>query len=265
MSFHLRVQRYGWDLAVDSYDHGWGRLLTPHAAVCVDRAGLRPGDRVLDAATGTGAAAFLAAERVGPGGEVVGADISEKMVARATERAAANTRFVRTDLESPTFDDASFDAALCAFGLMYAADPALALRQLARVLRPGGRLAVCVWGPRTACGWHHVFPIIAARVRSEVCPLFFALGAPGALAAELTAAGFTDVSDQTVTDTLTWPDGAAACRAILAGGPVALAYEKFSPEVRAEVDAELLDALSPYRAGDGYQVPATFVHACATR
>jgi SAM-dependent methyltransferase len=78
--FHLRVQRYGWDLATDTYASGWVPLLARLAAACVDKAALAPGERVVDVATGPGTAAFLAADRVGLEGAVVATDISEKMV-----------------------------------------------------------------------------------------------------------------------------------------------------------------------------------------
>ena len=83
-----RVQRYGWDAATDAYDRSWVPLLEGLTASCVARAGLRPGQRVLDLATGTGVGAFAAARAVGAAGFVTGIDVSEKMVAFANRRAA---------------------------------------------------------------------------------------------------------------------------------------------------------------------------------
>src|ERR1700754_2022640 len=71
---------------------------------------------------------------------------------------------------------ASFDAVLCSLGLMYVPDPAVAVSEMLRVLRPGGRLALAVWGERSQCGWAPLFEIVEAEVSSEVCPLFFRLG-----------------------------------------------------------------------------------------
>ena len=90
---HRRVQRYGWDLAVADYDRYWVPVLTACSERSIALAEPKPGDRVLDVATGTGVAAFIAAERVGPAGEVIATDISEKMVAATmaeAERAAAS-------------------------------------------------------------------------------------------------------------------------------------------------------------------------------
>jgi SAM-dependent methyltransferase len=267
--FHLRVQRYGWDLATETYDSGWVPRLAPYAAACVDRLALGYGERVLDVATGPGTGAFLAAERVGREGVVVATDISERMLrlagARAAARGLGQTVFRRTDMESPVLPAAWFDAALSVFGLMFAADMGAAVRELHRVLRPGGRVAVAVWGRRGRCGWAEVFPIVDRQVASDVCPMFFSLGVPGALAAALSAAGFVDVCEERESGVLEWPDVEEALDAILVGGAVALAVSKFTPEVRARVRAELAAALSGYRARRGYRIPVEVVFGTARR
>jgi demethylmenaquinone methyltransferase / 2-methoxy-6-polyprenyl-1,4-benzoquinol methylase len=112
-----------------------------------DLARVGPGSRVLDVATGTGDLAFELARRVAPDGEVVGSDFSEAMLARARAKAtaAANgaaVRFERADaLELPHEAD-SFDAATVGFSARNYADLARGLREMARVVRPGGRVVV---------------------------------------------------------------------------------------------------------------------------
>ena len=201
-----RVQRYGWDAATSVYDRGWVPVLERLTTSCVERAALRPGERVLDLATGTGVGAFAAGPAVGAGGRITGIDVSEKMVTLASLRAAnggvRNVVFQRRDMEATGAADGAFDAVTCAFGLMFAADRAAAFAEIARVTAPGGRVSVCVWGRRAACGFAEVFPIVDAHVESEVCPLFFALGVPGALTASFERAGLTDVVEETVPVTL---------------------------------------------------------------
>jgi len=148
---------------------------------------------------------------------------------------------------------------------MYPADPQRAIEEFYRVLRPGGRAAVCVWGRRDRCGWNTVFPIADARVESDVCPLFFALGAEGALAYAFRRAGFEEMTEERVDKPLDWPTGDAACTAIFAGGPVALAYSRFTPAVREEVHAEFLASIAPYQTPDGYRVPGEFVFLRASK
>ena len=84
-----RVQRYGWDAATDAYDRGWVPLIEGLTASCVARAAPQAGERVLDLATGPGVGAFVAARAVGAAGLVTGIDVSEKMVVRASLRAAS--------------------------------------------------------------------------------------------------------------------------------------------------------------------------------
>ena len=262
---HRRVQRYGWDLAVADYDKYWVPVLTACSERSIALSDPQPGERVLDVATGTGVAAFMAAQRVGPAGEVVATDISEKMVAATMEEAArrgvANMRGERVDAEDLAFEDASFDVATCVLGMMYPADPQKAIDQMYRVLRPGGRAVVCVWGRRDHCGWNAVFPIIDARVSSDVCPMFFFLGGVGALDFAFERAGFIDRHEERVPQTLVWRTDEEACGAIFPGGPVALPYSKMTPEMRAEVHAEYVESLQPYRREDGaYHVDGEFVY-----
>jgi SAM-dependent methyltransferase len=114
------------------------------AGPMADAAGVGVGERVLDVACGTGVLAREALARVGPGGGVVGLDPNPGMLAVAG-RAAPGVMWREGVAESLPFDDDAFDTVLCGFGLMFFDDRVAALREMRRVLRPGGRLAVSVW------------------------------------------------------------------------------------------------------------------------
>jgi ubiquinone/menaquinone biosynthesis C-methylase UbiE len=258
-----RVQRYGWDKAASHYERLWRAQLLPAQTTMLEMAASVPGARVLDVACGTGLVTLRAAPLAGPKGSVVGADISEQMVAAARERAIAhgfgNVRFERMDAEELKFPDGSFDIVLCALGLMYVPDPLKAIREFHRVLRSGGRAAVAVWGERSKCGWAEIFPIVDSRVQSEVCPMFFGLGTGQTLGQCFAAAGFRDVNARRLATQLRYATTVEACEAAFAGGPVALAYDRFSQAMRDEAHKEYLASLEPYRDGDGYSVPGEFV------
>lgn len=258
-----RVQRYGWDKAAAHYERYWQDQLEPAQTALLDQARLRPGERVIDIACGTGLVTLRASREVEPDGEVIGTDISEEMVATAAAFGRAqrtpNASFVRMDAEALDFASDSFDVALCALGLMYAPDPERAVAEMYRVTKPAGRAVCAVWGERRLCGWASIFPIVDAHVQSEVCPMFFRIGTGDALRQAFDAAGFRDISLRRLQTTLIYASAAEACAAAFIGGPVALAYSRFSDDVKAEAQQEYLDSIQEYRAGDGYAIPGEFV------
>lgn len=265
-----RIQRQGWDRASAFYERYWQEQLRPAHEALLAAADLQPGEHVLDVACGTGLVTLPAAARVAPGGRVVGTDISSSMVTSArslaTERGLTNAAFeccAAEDLE--VVATTTFDVALCSLGLMYVPEPAVALAEMHRLLRPGGRVVASVWGERSCCGWAEVFPIVDARVASDVCPLFFALGAPGALAGVMTCAGFVEVEVTRLDVELVYADEDEAIGAAFLGGPVALAHSRFDDDTRRSAHAEYIDSLHGFRDGAGFRVPGQFAVASARR
>ena len=258
-----RVQRYGWDKAASDYEQFWRGQLEPAQDRLLEMAALRPGERALDIACGTGLVTFRAANAVGPEGEVVATDISQGMIDLARELAAkqqiGNVSFERMDAENLSLPEDSFDAALCALGLMYVPDARKALEEQLRLLKAGGRAVAAVWGQRDRCGWAEIFPITDARVESEVCPMFFQMGTKEVLKLTFEAAGFSDVVLERLPSVLRYESADDALGAAFLGGPVALAYSRFDERTRDEVHAEYLASIEPYRKDAGYDVPGEFV------
>lgn len=141
-----------YNAASDYYDHPantfWGR----YGRRTVERLGLATGERVLDVCCGSGASAIPAAEILGAEGSVVGVDLAENLLelarAKAKQRGLTNIQFQSGDLMHLPFDDESFDTAVCVFGIFFVPDMEAALRELKRVVRNGGRVAITTWGPR---------------------------------------------------------------------------------------------------------------------
>ena len=258
-----RVQRYGWDLAAEHYELSWRDPLAPAQQQLLRLAALSPGEEVLDVACGTGLVALPAAERVGPAGRVTGVDISDHMVREAQRRAAlagiAHATFHRMDAELLRLDDSSVDVVLCALGLMYMPEPERALAEMRRVLRPGGRIVLAVWGERAACGWSALLSIVDAEVESDVCPLFFRLGMREALAAACAAVGFIDVQTMRLDSPFVHATAEAALRAAFLAGPVALAWSRLDGAARKRVQARYLTSLEPFQKAGAYEVPGAFV------
>ena len=261
----LRVQRYGWDRAADVYERAWSRQLAPAQDLLLEMAALKTGEEVVEAACGSGLVTLRIADAVGPEGRVVATDLSEGMldVARdaARSRGQGQVTFQRRDAAALDLPDESFDAALCALGLMYVPDPIAALREMRRVLRPGSRAVVAVWGERKRCGWASIFPIVDARVETEVCPLFFQSGTGDTLRLQMDEAGFQEVEAERITTTLHYDTPRAALQAAFAGGPVAMAHSRFDEATRCAVHGEYLDSIARYRSGESYLIPGEFVVA----
>jgi ubiquinone/menaquinone biosynthesis C-methylase UbiE len=110
----------------------------------IELARASPGIRVLDMACGPGNLTRLLAQRVAPGGEVVGIDLAAGMIELARAEAIPNARFEIMDIENLAFDDRSFDVVTCGHGLQFCPDLHRALRETRRVMRPGGRLVASV-------------------------------------------------------------------------------------------------------------------------
>jgi ubiquinone/menaquinone biosynthesis C-methylase UbiE len=262
------VQREGWNRASSCYEQYWQHQLQPAIDLLLDAADLRPGEDVIDVACGTGLVTLPAAASVAPTGRVLATDLSPKMIADVERRAVA-CGLGNVDVDCRDAEDLgtglSFDVALCSLGLMYVPAPMAAVSELHRVLRPGGRSVVSVWGERRNCGWAEVFPIVDARVSSDVCPMFFALGTPGALTAMLERAGFVDIEETRLDVELRYASDDDALGAAFLGGPVALASSRFDDDTRRSAHADYIASLAEFADGTGYRVPGEFVVASARR
>jgi len=261
-----RVQRYGWDKAAIHYESAWQQQLKPAQDLLLEMANIQDGEQVLDIACGTGLVTFKAAEKAG---YVLGTDISDGMIELARnvskEKTISNIAFERMDAEKLELKDESFDVVLCALGLMYVPDPFLALSEIKRVLKPGGRMIAAVWGERDHCGWSGIFEIVDKRVASEVCPMFFQLGTGNRLELLLQKVGFQKFTSNRISTVLSYQTDDEACGAAFEGGPVALAYFKFDPQVKKEARLEYIDSISSYRQEYGYSVPGEFVVVSAQK
>jgi SAM-dependent methyltransferase len=174
----------------------------------LDAAALRPGERVLDVGCGHGTSTIAAAERVAPGGRVVGVDISAAMLEPARQAAAEvdGVEFLEADAQVHPFPVGSFDSVISQFGTMFFADPGAALGNLRRALRPAGRLAFVCWQEPLRTGWIAVSMGVAVPLLGRP-PDLGDPGAPGPYAFAdgnrlrhlVTGAGFESVTLEPVT------------------------------------------------------------------
>src|SRR5262249_46291112 len=174
------------------------------APLVVDLADARPGARVLDVACGTGVVARLAAQRVGPTGEVVGLDLNPRMLAIAASIAssqpAATARILWQEASATKMPlpGAAFDIVYCQLGLQFFPDRPAALQEMFRVLVPGGGLGLLVWrGIEHSPGFAVLAEALARRVSAEAAVIMrapFGLAEAEELRRLIAAAGFGDIT-----------------------------------------------------------------------
>ncbi|HWC11010.1 MAG TPA: methyltransferase domain-containing protein [Acidimicrobiales bacterium] len=201
-----RESAEGWQRAAE----GWAAhraafhaAATPVSTWMVEAVDPRPGHRVLELAAGTADTGLMAAERIRPGGALIVTDVAEGMLDAARPRAGElgldNVEFRAMDAEWIDLPAADVDAVLCRFGIMLLADPAACAREVRRVLRPGGRLALATWTAREENPWAAVpddelIRLGAISPPREGEPGQFSLSDPARLEELLLDAGLLDVA-----------------------------------------------------------------------
>ena len=161
-----------YNLAADHYEEKPLGFWNRNGRRAAQAAALSPGDRVLDVGSGAGASAIPAAELVGPSGHVLGVDVSEKLLSlaqrKASMRALQNVTFRVQDMAALQEPDASFDAVISVFSIFFVTDMERQVGALWRMLRPGGRLVVTVWGERSFEPGATLFAEEVRRVRPGI-------------------------------------------------------------------------------------------------
>jgi ubiquinone/menaquinone biosynthesis C-methylase UbiE len=234
------------------------RVLAPVAEALYASVGLRPGESVIDLGCGCGATTLDAAYEVGAAGTAYGIDLSDPMLDvarhRARDRELANIRFEYGDAQTHRFPAAGFDVALSRFGTMFFADQVAAFTNVARALRPGGRMSLATWQPMIANDWLTVPGAVLLRYGTLPAapegPGMFAQSDPDELIHVLTAAGFESVQPSPVTISLQLGANAAdAVDYLAASGPGQTILNTIPHDLRptaiSAVQATLEERLGP--------------------
>jgi len=253
-----------WHLSLDAaerYERVVARyILGPWVRVLVDAAGLSARERVLDLACGTGLVARAAAERVGEGGRVAGVDLNPGMIAVSrtlSAPAGAAIEWITCSALDLKLPDASFDVVLCQQGLQFFPDKPLAMREMQRVLVPGGRIALSVWssiGAYNSAVGEALTRFAGEDVATRFCASRQAPG-KGELAQLATDAGFPEVAVEVRRLDIHLPRLDTFVLEHLAATPVASAIAGLGAEVHERIGAAVRDRLRSYEDGDGVTFP----------
>lgn len=246
----VSFKRYGGD-AAETYQQSFVPTIgIAWASALLDAAELRPGERVLDIACGTGVVTRLAAERVGPDGAVAGVDINPAMlaVARSVPSSGAAIDWHEATAESLPLADGSFDVVLCSLGLQFVPDRASALREMQRVLAPGGKLAIGTVGPTP-----QLFAILEQALARLVTPeaagfmrAVFSLHEPQELEKLTSDAGFRDVEVRSKGLSIALSEPAAFLWQYVHSTPLAAAFAQIDDEGRVALERDVVAAWQPF-------------------
>ena len=258
----------GWEQQASGYDAFFGPITTRLVGPLLDAAGVRPGARVLDVATGPGYVAAAAAER---GADVVGVDVAGAMLALA-RRAHPGLDLRTGDAEALPLPDASFDVVVANFALLHLGRPDQAAREFARVLVPGGRVALTVWDvPERARFIGVLLEAVASATAGTppdipVGPPFFRFSEEAEFTRLLADAGLEGISIDTVAFSLHAASADALWQGLLGGTVRSAALIVRQPEeTQRAIRAAFDRILQPYTGPGGVELPVSVKLASAAR
>jgi SAM-dependent methyltransferase len=239
----------------------------------LDLANVRPGNRVLDVAAGTGDQTLMAASRVGPSGYVLATDISASMLKLASD-AAREAGFMNvetrvTDAENIDLDENSFDSVICRQGLMLFPNPVKALIGMRRVVKPQGKVVALVWSSEEKNPYQGIPFAVVRRIGNMPAPTagqpgLFTLGAPPLLEGVFRAADFLDIVIHAVTLTRRFASSEAAIQA-MKNPALQHLMNKLSDADREQAWEEIKRQLRQFEGPNGFEVPGEVLIGVGTK
>jgi SAM-dependent methyltransferase len=259
-------ERAGWNRAAACYEATFATASRQFIDKLLDAAAIAAGDRVLDLCCGPG---FVAGEAAARGARASGLDFSPAMLAEAQTR-FASIAFDHGDAEALPYEDGRFDAVVSNFGIHHVPQPALALAEAHRVLRPGGRFAFSIWaGHDVNIAWKLLFDVLGRHGdprASAAPPPGGGFATAGDCSRAMEAAGFARIETQPARGMWRHRDAAELLGAFRAGtARMAAMIDAQSEAAMPAILSGLAAAVEPYRDGAGIAVPIACIISAGIR
>ena len=279
MADTLTPEKWGRKESADWWSAGQAARQQIYGAateMMLDLAGVQSGSRVLDVAAGTGESTLMAARRVGPTGYALAADVSASMLNAAAEAArTAGVTNIETrvmNAENIELDADSFDVVICRIALMLFPNPAKALGEMHRVVKPGGKVAVMVYSGLEKNPYHEIFQEAVRRMGNIPWPApgepwMFALGAPGVLEGLYSGAGFLNVSVRAAPIPRRFPSAAAAVGNMkkATAGDIGELMNRLKEADRDRAWAEIEEKFKRFEGPNGFEAPGEVLIGVGTK
>ncbi len=271
---YKKVEREVYSKTAASYEKYGGETFQAYAQRLLDGAGLKPGQHVLDVACGPGIPSLMAAPLVGNDGAVVGIDLAPGMIELAKKKAEkaglTNVTFREADAEDIPFPDDSFDVVLCNHGLVHTTDRVKALREMWRVLKRGGTIAISTWStPERSLALSMVAKAILEHFPAALvpgAPMWFDFGPEGALQKALSDAGFDEIRVARHTIVQEMNNGEAYWAAVVGiSGRLQMLLQSIPPEIASNIRGDAIKAAENFRTGEAVRVPCEELTAWARK
>ncbi len=264
----IETQRQDWNRVAGGWEK-WDRFFDEQMAFLNHRlvadARLRSGMRVLDLGSGTGYPALLAAQTVGPSGNVTGIDLAEQMLEAARRKAASlklsNITFKTGDVTTLPFEAASFDAITTRFCLMFLPEIPKAVAEIARILKPDTWVAAAVWSapeknPYLKIPIDGIKQFVDLPPPDPTAPGIFRLAKPGELASMLEQAGLANISEQEFLGDVRFAAADDYFSSLMdIAAPIQNLWAQLSAAQQIEAKQRIIQTSGQYRKGTAIALP----------